>query len=795
MTLKLPKTLKLLALSLFVSGASVAQTAELQVIHNSADPAAATVDIYVNGAIALPDFAFRTATPFITLPAGVTLNIGVAPGTSSSAADTIKNFEVTLASGNRYVAIANGVLNPASFAANPEGKSTGFTLFLKDNVQNAALNPSNVEFFGVHGATDAPAVDIKARGVATLLDSVVYSNVSGYLSVPAASYILDVTPAAGSPIVASYQADLSALGGGSAVVFASGFLNPAQNQNGEAFGLFAALANGTVVPFPAVSLARLQVIHNAADPGAASVDVYVNGALTLDNFAFRTATSFIDVPAGVPVNIGVAGPNSLTAADTLKNFEVTFQNGNTYVAIANGVLDPNTFAANPDGRSTGFTLLLKDMAREASTTPGSVDFFALHGATDAPGVDVIARNVATLVSNAKYSDITGYLTVPAASYILDVTLPGGTPIVASYQANLTSLGGGSAVVFASGFLNPAQNQNGEAFGLFAALANGTVVQFPVVSLARLQVIHNAADPAADSVDVYLNGTILLDDFKFRTATPYVDVPAGVLLNIGVAAGNSASANDTLKNFEVTLQNGNTYAAIASGVLNPASFTANPNGVSTGFTLLLKDQLRESALLPGNVDFIAVHGATDVPGVDILTGATPLVNDIRYSDIQNYVSVPAGSYVLDITPESNNSVVLLSFLANLNPFAGSSAIILASGFLNPAANQNGESVGLLAVFNDGTSALLSNVTGLNDSENSTFSISPNPASDFTAINFSEPAKASVITVANQLGQAVITENIPAGANRYELSTSKLSKGIYFIKISGEGSTTIQKLIVN
>ena len=33
--------------------------------------------------------------------------------------------------------------------------------------------------------------------------------------------------------------------------------------------------------------ARLQVIHNA--PGA-PVDVYLNGALALDNFAFRSAT-------------------------------------------------------------------------------------------------------------------------------------------------------------------------------------------------------------------------------------------------------------------------------------------------------------------------------------------------------------------------------------------------------------------------------------------------------------------------------------------------------------------------
>ena len=435
------------------------------------------------------------------------------------------------------------------------------------------------------------------------------------------------------------------------------------------------------------------------------------------------------------------------------------------------------------------------MAREASTTPGSVDFFALHGATDAPGVDVIARNVATLVSNAKYSDITGYLTVPAASYILDVTLPGGTPIVFSYEADLSALGGGSAVVFASGFLNPAVNQNGEAFGLYAALANGTVVPFPAVSLARLQVIHNAADPAADSVDVYVNGINTLNDFKFRTGTPYIDVPAGVALNIGVAPGNSSSVNDTLKNFEVTLQNGNTYVAIASGVLNPASFATNPDGRSTAFTLLLKDQMREAALLPGNVDFVAVHGATDIPGVDILTGGTPIVNDIKYSDIQNYLSVPAGTYTLDITPENNNATILLSFLANLNPFAGRSAVILASGFLTPSANQNGEFVSLLAVFNDGTSALLSNVTGISNTEKSNFSISPNPANDFTAITFNEPSKASVITVSNQLGQSIITENIPAGANRYELSTSGLSKGVYFIKINGEGVTSMQKLIVN
>ena len=59
--------------------------------------------------------------------------------------------------------------------------------------------------------------------------------------------------------------------------------------------------------------ARLQVIHNAADPGAVSVDIYLNGTLLLDNFGFRDATPYIDAPAGTPINIGVAGPNSTSA--------------------------------------------------------------------------------------------------------------------------------------------------------------------------------------------------------------------------------------------------------------------------------------------------------------------------------------------------------------------------------------------------------------------------------------------------------------------------------------------------
>ncbi|NNE44766.1 MAG: DUF4397 domain-containing protein, partial [Gemmatimonadetes bacterium] len=89
--------------------------------------------------------------------------------------------------------------------------------------------------------------------------------------------------------------------------------------------------------------ARLQVIHNAADPAVAEVDVYLGEALALDNFAFRTATPYIDVPAGVEVAIGIAPGDSETSADAIAVIPVTFDENETYVAIANGVLAPMDF--------------------------------------------------------------------------------------------------------------------------------------------------------------------------------------------------------------------------------------------------------------------------------------------------------------------------------------------------------------------------------------------------------------------------------------------------------------------
>ncbi|MBD3403423.1 DUF4397 domain-containing protein [candidate division GN15 bacterium] len=688
------------------------KTAGIQIIHNSADPAAETVDIYVNGDLFRDDFAFRTATEFIEVPARTDINVGIAPGTSSSVDDTLANFVLNLRPRTNYVAMATGVLGNG-FADNPDGRSTAFTVELREHVRTSARWRAFVDLFAYHGATDAPEIDVRIRGwwFGALVNNLGYGDFSKYRTVLPRAYTLDITPADDpQTIVASFEADLSGLRGGAAVVFASGFLTPGDDNNGPAFGLFAALPDGQVIELPSVGqTAELQVIHNAADPAAEVVDVYVNDSLLLDDFAFRTATPFVEVPANVELTIGIAPPTSASVDDIIASFPVTFELNERYVAIANGVLDPNSFASNPNGESIAFTLFAQDKIRTEAIAH-LVKLRAFHGATDAPTVDIRAAKGdgpgRLVFNNLTYGEFSRNRVLRPDQYELVVT-PGKDrrTEVARFEADLSGLAGGAAIVFASGFLNPMDNGNGAPFGLFAALPDGQVIELPKImdeQFARLQVVHNAADPAAEFVDVWVNGDKLIPNFEFRTATPFIDVPAGVELNIGVAPAGSSSQADTLKSFSVTLDPDVSYVVFANGVVG-SGFEANPDGRDIAFTLFTKAPAREMGMNGGdNVDFFALHGSTDAPTVDVIArDVATLVDDAAYGDLTDYVSVPAGSYILDVTPGTDNSTIVASFEANLAGLGGGAAAVFASGFLSPDNDNNGPGFGLFAALPNGT----------------------------------------------------------------------------------------------
>jgi len=202
-------------------------TATVQIIHNSASP---TVDVYVDGGLAISGFEYRTATGLLELPTSFT--VGIAP----TGGEVIADFPFELVDGGSYVVVATGLLGDTT---TPFGLAATAADF---NQADATVVGLNV----YHGSTDAPAVDIWADD-APLLTSFSYGDFSGPVEVPAADYTLGVAPAGGD-IIAAFTAPLSGLGGGTAVVFASGFLS----GDDPAFGLFAALTDGTVLTLPSL---------------------------------------------------------------------------------------------------------------------------------------------------------------------------------------------------------------------------------------------------------------------------------------------------------------------------------------------------------------------------------------------------------------------------------------------------------------------------------------------------------------------------------------------------------------
>jgi hypothetical protein len=189
----------------------------------------------------------------------------------------------------------------------------------------------------------------------------------------------------------------------------------------------------------------------------------------------------------------------------------------------------------------------------------------------------------------------------------------------------------------------------------------------------------------------------------------------------------------------------------------------------------------------------IHGASDAPTVDILAGINIIVDNAAYSNITPYLTVPANNYVVDVTPGNNNSVIVASFSAPLTGLAGQSAVVLASGFLTPSANQNGEAFGLLTVLADGTAFMLSNVTSIAENPTPTsFTMFPNPANDILNINSISDVKNTTLEILNAVGQVVKTDRLID--SNLTVSLKELSAGIYFVKLSNEKGQSVSKLIV-
>lgn len=150
------------------------------------------------------------------------------------------------------------------------------------------------------------------------------------------------------------------------------------------------------------------------------------------------------------------------------------------------------------------------------------------------------------------------------------------------------------------------------------------------SKAFVRVVHAA--PGAPVVDVYVDGSKLLNDFTFGSVTGYVAVAEGSH-RIQVTPDGS-NLRKAVIDVTVSLEGGTYYTAAALGTTSSGfSFKAF---VDNNWDSNTKAKVR------------VYHLSPNAGPVDVSVGGTKVIDELTYKHASGYLTVAPGHYTFDVT---------------------------------------------------------------------------------------------------------------------------------------------------
>jgi Domain of unknown function (DUF4397) len=613
------------------------QFAKIQIVHNAPEP---VVDVYADSTRIIDDMAFRTARPYISVPADRPVRLSFGGAGTTGVKDAFLPFGFTFAPDQQYTVFANGIVfgNPAFNAVGDPAREL-----------SAAAGKVDLSFF--HGVPNVPAIDIGVFLGDNAVGNLGYEKFSPYAPLDPDTFYFQIKPAGGSTVAGTFRADLRPYAGKAMRVFASGFFAAAPT-----LGLFGVLPDGTVVNFPATpppaTMARIQVIHNSA---SAALDVYAGADKIKDDLAYRSATTFFEVPGGATTIIAAAPGNSASAANALDTVQFKFAAGKSYIIMAHGI-------SGDAGKPFGLTMR---EAKAQADFPFGLDATLFHGATNAPSIDLESVFVGSLYSGLEYGRFSPYLGANPGINDWAVKQKDSSKVLVTYRADFTKQIGQAVTVFASGVLGGAP-----AFGLYAAYADGNVAALPPMPVSRVQIIHNATDPA---IDLYAGTKFIINDLQYRSATRFVEFPTGRPIQFGVAGNASASSADVIFKSTATFSADKSYIAVLSGI---------PFDTVTPVRVFLHENALEKSAVAGQVSVATHHGSPKSPAVDVdaYFAGSNFVTNLGYGKSTDYATIPPALYDLQVRAAGTQNSLGM-FRADLNALKDSALFVFASGLLS------------------------------------------------------------------------------------------------------------------
>ena len=188
------------------------------------------------------------------------------------------------------------------------------------------------------------------------------------------------------------------------------------------FGILAgtALVAALAVPVAADEhdTAMVRVVH--ASPDAPNVDVWVDGETVLTDVPFTAVSDYLSVPAGT-YNIQVTATGDTTP---VIEADLEFSAGTATTIAAHGLLADITAAVFTD---------------DIATADGQAKLRAIHLSPSAPAdVDIAVTGGDVVVPGLAYPEASGYLTLDAGDYPLEIRAAGDTAAALQFDVTLAA---------------------------------------------------------------------------------------------------------------------------------------------------------------------------------------------------------------------------------------------------------------------------------------------------------------------------------------------------------------------
>ncbi len=637
---------------------SLSSIARTQIIHASPG---LDVDIYLDSILYLEAFQYQNATSFLNLEADSSYHFFFTPTGAGSPDSAFYDVVFTPEGGREYVLIAAGSL---------DDEERPFDVFVNDNAQSSAVGSGLANLMIFHGNISDDDIDIHVLNADPIYQSVGYGTFSDYESFEASdTYWALYRPEDDNPTIV-YNALLSDLSTTSSVVI--------YTTVQDTLELWAIRASGNLVTFPSVDVTRGQFIQNSP---MGSLDIYLDRQPIIESIDFREASPFLFLPIGQTSLFSFA----FEGTDfEFAEFEFILDADSTYIFFVTGVIEDEDFP---------FDMVLMESVEEfneSSEQEVLVNF--IHGSRLSPQINLSSDPVLLEFDNVRYTDRFKGELIPSIASVMSIIDLGTDTIIDYYYVDLREFEGEAGSIWLSGF-DVATSDD----GLFMAFSDGSVIAFPKVGLAHIQVFNNSS---VVLTDLAIDQNSFLETIGSLEASTFIECPAGIPVNLHF---DMAEADDL--DLEETFRSGESYIVILQ---------EEHLGDSLFITPVIIDSVRRQAFFDTRTDLIFYNGVQDSGPIDVeFRNISQLFSGLPFTDHTDYFQLVTQNFIMDTNYELDGQDTLSTHLLTIDTLVGSAGVAVSS-----AINGDEQRLSWYLVLTDGEvipleEALISRVQFLNN----------------------------------------------------------------------------------